>query len=280
MQPVSFISILSIILLVFISPVHSFIWLFIFTLYFLYESNRNIIYKIWGVTLGIWYVIFTVSLYEIPIWIGGSNTKLIANYLIQNQVFFDKLCFQTLVMFDALSNKIGISIYIPSIFGFLLKLLQFLGGNGKADCSGKGDSNNTNTNQQSKKKSSWWSRGPRSVEDQTARAMEDCPDLSRAVNQAAKESKSWARPGSDSVSYHEASSDINEDGNVTTARRVKIPFFNPQYFCHYRKATAQERKQQQSNEDLAEMTAKYQESEAKVKSLEEELKKYREKEEK
>ena len=73
------ICVISLFLLVFISPVFSLLWLCIPTLYFLYMHNYKDIFKIWGFTIGIWYFIFTTSLSEITILIGFENTTLIIN---------------------------------------------------------------------------------------------------------------------------------------------------------------------------------------------------------
>ena len=69
------ICVISLYLLVQLSPLLSILWLCVATLYFLYISDYKDIFKIWGITIGIWYLIFTTSLSEIPILIGFENTK-------------------------------------------------------------------------------------------------------------------------------------------------------------------------------------------------------------
>jgi hypothetical protein len=109
------ISIVSLFLLVQCSPILSLLWLSISTFYFLYVREYQDIYKIWGLTIGIWYLIFTTSLSQITIVIGFDNTKVILNYLLDNTFLFENLCFQTVYMLDALSAKLGFSIYIPAV---------------------------------------------------------------------------------------------------------------------------------------------------------------------
>ena len=71
------ISIVSLFLLVQLSPIFSLLWLSISTLYFLYIRSYKDISKIWAFTFGIWYLIFTTSLSEIKILIGFENTTVI-----------------------------------------------------------------------------------------------------------------------------------------------------------------------------------------------------------
>jgi hypothetical protein len=109
------ICIISLFLLIQFSPILSLLWLSISTLYFLYIRSYKNISKIWGFTIGIWYLIFTTSLSEITILIGFENTTVIINYLLDNNFLFENLCFQTVYILDALSAKLGFSIYIPAV---------------------------------------------------------------------------------------------------------------------------------------------------------------------
>jgi len=96
--PITIVSFVSLILLVFFSPVYSVMWLVVSSFYFLYVKNYKAIHKIWFITIIIWYLIFTTTLAEIPILIGPEHTKLILIYLIQKDVLFANLCFQTVVI--------------------------------------------------------------------------------------------------------------------------------------------------------------------------------------
>jgi hypothetical protein len=109
------ISIISLILLIKLSPILSLVWLNISTLYFMYIGSYKDIYKIWSFTIGIWYLIFTTSLSDITILIGFEHTKVIINYLLDNDFMFETLCFQTVYILDGLSAKLGFSIYIPAV---------------------------------------------------------------------------------------------------------------------------------------------------------------------
>jgi hypothetical protein len=109
------ISIISLILLIKFSPILSLVWLSIITLYDLYIGVYKDIFKIWIFTIGIWYLIFTTSLSDITILIGFEHTKVIINYLLDNDFMFETLCFQTVYILDGLSAKLGFSIYIPAV---------------------------------------------------------------------------------------------------------------------------------------------------------------------
>jgi len=93
--------------------------------YFLYVKNYKAIHKIRFITIIIWYLIFTTTLAEIPILIGPEHTKLILIYLIQKDVLFANLCFQTVVILDILSRKLGFPIYIPAFINFIKMLIDF-----------------------------------------------------------------------------------------------------------------------------------------------------------
>jgi hypothetical protein len=122
LTPIAGVSFVSIILLIFFSPVYSIMWLVLSSFYFLYVKNYKSIYKIWFITITIWYLIFTTTLAEIPILIGFKNTKVVLIYLIQNDVLFANLCFQTVIILDLLSSKLGFPIYIPAFIN-IIKLI-------------------------------------------------------------------------------------------------------------------------------------------------------------
>ena len=115
LTPIVGVSFVSIILLIFFSPVYSIMCLVVSSFYFLYVRNYKSIYKIWFITVTIWYLICTTTLAEIPILIGFNHTKLVFIYLIQNDILFANLCFQTVVILDVLSSKLGFPIYIPCL---------------------------------------------------------------------------------------------------------------------------------------------------------------------
>lgn len=131
----------------------------------MWERNYKDILKIWGFTLAIWYFIFTTSLCETTILIGFENTEVIINYLLNNNVMFENLCFQTVYILDFLSAKIGFPLYIPGI----INILSFFKKD-KPQCSSEENSNTS---------SSWWSKTTRKSEGE--KTLEKCEILEKEV---------------------------------------------------------------------------------------------------
>lgn len=125
LTPIAGVSFVSIFLLIFFSPVYSIMCLVVSSFWFLYVKNYKSIYKIWFITVTIWYLIFTTTLAEIPILIGFHNTKIVLIYLIQNDVLFANLCLQTVLLLDVLSSKLGFTIYIPTFISVIKPIVDF-----------------------------------------------------------------------------------------------------------------------------------------------------------
>lgn len=212
------ISTISLFLLVTFSPIFSLLWLSISTLYFLYIRSYKNIYKIWGFTITIWYLIFTTSLSEITILIGFENTKVIINYLLDNNFLFENLCFQTVLILDALSAKIGFSIYIPAvvnIFSFFSKFFK----DKKTGCSDKEDSGD--------KKSSWFSSS-KTEKSQSEIDMEKCESLAKKLEK--------------SMSMFHSSNSTTDGNRTVTYSKTWVPGFGIKNHCHSRDANELEKK--------------------------------------
>jgi len=219
------ICVISIFLLVLISPVFSLLWLCIPTLYFLYMHNYKNIFKIWGFTIGIWYLIFTTSLYEVTILIGFENTTLIINYLLDNHFLFENLCFQTVYILDDLSAKLGVSIYIPAIIN--IRYVSKLFRNNPTGCSGKEDSDEK---EKEKNNSYWWWRS-NPKKSQSEADMSQCETLAKQL----EETRRWFR-------FNMHSSNSTSDGERTvTYNRTWVPFYGVYNSCYSRPANEAEK---------------------------------------
>jgi hypothetical protein len=208
------ISIISIFLLIQCSPVFSIIWLSISTIYCLYVREYRDIFKIWGITIGIWYIIFSTSLSNITIMIGFQNTKIVLNYLLENDFIFENLCFQTVFMLDSLSTKLGFSIYIPAVVN-IFSLISKLFKDKRAGCSG------TEGSKDEKKSSRFYSGKTEKTQSET--------DMSQCETLANKVEKGWAV-------FH--SSTATSDGKRTvTYSKTWIPGFGIKNACHARDAS-------------------------------------------
>ena len=143
---------ISLLLLLFVSPIIVPYWLFFPTVYFLYIGSHKNIFIAWGFFFFSWYLLFTAGMFGFdgPIWIGGDleveKTSLVYEYVILKYLapsssqglynsIFGSLCIQTLMVFSFLSSKLGFVLYIPSLFKGLSILFKFLfgkGGNGSS----------------------------------------------------------------------------------------------------------------------------------------------------
>lgn len=201
-------------LLIASSPIFSLFWLSFPIAYFLWERNYKDILKIWGFTLSIWYFIFTTSLSGTTILIGFENTEVIINYLLNNNVMFENLCFQTVYMLDFLSAKVGFPLYIPAIiniFNFFKK--------DRPQCSNE-ESFST--------PSSWWSKPTRKSEGE--KTLEKCQTLEKEVRK------------SESIipNFHKSKS-TTDGSKTTTYSETWVPFIGKIINCTSRKSTELEK---------------------------------------
>ena len=183
LTPIAGVSLVSIMLLVFFSPVYSMMWLVVSSFYFLYVRNYKSIYKIWFITVTIWYFIFTTTLAEIPILIGFNHTKVVLIYLIQNDVLFANLCFQTVVILDIFSSKLGFPIYIPAFINIIKTIIDFLNQNHTL-CAKKEDpdsSQQKSEKQSSSGRFSFWKPSPTRGDDAITDS-EQCLELAKELN--------------------------------------------------------------------------------------------------
>lgn len=206
---------LSVFLLVIVSPVFSLLWLCVPTLYFLYTRQYRSILKIWFYTLSIWYFIFTTSLAEITIVVGFENTRTLTNYLLTNHFLFENLCFQTVYLLDSLSNKLGFSIYIPSIINVFSFLKNFK--ITKTGCAPAEQS----------------SEPPK--KSQGGRDMSTCARMAESFAEHAR----W-------YELHHTNT-TTENGRTVIYSQTKVPFFGTYNACFSKPATELEKKQ--STED-------------------------------
>ena len=234
--PIGGISIVSLVLLIFFSPVCSIMLLVVSSFYFLYVKTYKSIYKIWFITVTIWYLIFTSTLAEIPIIIGFTHTKTVLIYLIQNDVLFANLCFQTVVIFDLLSSKLGFPIYIPAFINIIKTIIDFFKQKpSSTNCGKKKDSDSSQQNPEKQSLSGWFgsnfwtsppTRGDKAVTDN-----EQCLELAKELKRA------------ESTVYGIFHSSTKTNGDRTSEQiSVKIPFVDTYTACFGRKATKEEKR--------------------------------------
>lgn len=239
LTPIAGVSFVSLILLIFFSPVYSIMWLVVSSLWFLYEKNYKSIYKIWFITFTVWYLIFTTTLAEIPILIGFNHTKVVLIYLIQNDVLFANLCFQTVVILDIVSSKLGFPIYIPAFINMIKAILDFFKPKPSSTACGKKEDPDSSQQKSEKQSSSGWSsfwkssptRGDDAIMD-----SEQCLELAKQLKRT------------ESTIHGNFHIDTKTNGERTSEQiSIKVPYVDHFSFCFGRKATIEEKKQ--FNED-------------------------------
>ena len=237
LTPIAGVSFVSSILLILFSPVYSLMWLVVSSFYFLYVRNYKSIYKIWFITVTIWYLIFTTTLAEIPILIGFNNTKVVLIYLIQNDVLFANLCFQTVVILDILSSKLGFPIYIPAFINIIKTIIDFFKPK-PTHCVKKEDPGSSQ--QKSEKQSSFggfsfWKSAPTRGDDAITDS-EQCLKLAKQLKRT------------ESTVHGNFHTTTKTNGERTSEQvSIKVPYVDNFSFCFGRKATNEEKKQ--FNED-------------------------------
>ena len=151
-----FVCCITLILLVFFSPMFGILWLIFSTVYFFYFKKHKDIVTIWGVFFFSWYFMFTACMFGFDghLLIRGDLLELDLGILVRANLvvsgetcedsyrllwyvidkynldfihgedrttsFFNArlgdLCMFTLFLLSLLSSKLGISIYVPSLF--------------------------------------------------------------------------------------------------------------------------------------------------------------------
>ena len=139
-------------LLFFFSPVLGIYFLIPFTIYYIYIKRYKNVCIIWGFLLFSWYLAFTACMigFDGPLIIVGDvlgcgpkceETINLHFYVIDRylslvpsystfhnswNVILGGFCLQTHFLLSLLCSKLGISIYIPSLFKVLLTIFKFI----------------------------------------------------------------------------------------------------------------------------------------------------------
>ena len=211
------------------SPILSLLWLLGPTIYFLWKRNYKAIFKIWGFTLGIWFLIFTTCLSGATITIGEEHTKVLLKYMLDNitDIEFEKLCFQTVYILDAISSTVGFTFHFPSTLLPLLQIFKFFKMIG-TNISNISSIFKTSTTQCSDEKNSnkssysyWWNSQSRKKSD-IENSFETCRILEKQLRNSENIFNRYK--------LYKAKSDINGDRTITY-RETWFPFHGTHYMC-------------------------------------------------
>jgi hypothetical protein len=240
LDPITPVSVVSIILLIFYSPILSMIWLVVSSFCFLYVKHYKSISKIWFITLTIWYLIFTITLAEIQILIGFDHTPIVIIYLMDNDVLFPNLCYQTVCILDVLSSKLGFPIYIPGFLGIMKTIIDFF----KKPSSPTGcarEENRGSSQKKSEEPSSsnrywlwpsnegdyWIYKKPPTRGETAINDMRNCASMAEILN---------ARLKKDKTDDYLNTASVVKDGRKTIVWEAEIPFLGRFSNCTNRPA--------------------------------------------
>jgi len=106
------------------------------SIYFWFKGKYKDILIIWGIHIVSSYLLFTGLLigFEGNILIGREYTNVLLGYVVfefENSPLLMNYCVQTIISFEIISKKLGVIIYIPSIFKGVLFVVKFIFGGSK-----------------------------------------------------------------------------------------------------------------------------------------------------
>ena len=102
-------------LLLWLTPVYLVLWLILFTIYLKYfrKLTWNSFIKTWSPILSVWYLILIIGLVNYsPLIIGPGYTEDLMRKALVDGIYFERICFSTIIFFHALSSLIGFFIII------------------------------------------------------------------------------------------------------------------------------------------------------------------------
>ena len=141
--------ILSSVAILLVSSFFCILWLFLPTVYFLFNKEYKNIFSIWGGLLLSWYLMFTMCMFGFdgpiivnpdffdtiskeycePIEVLHPFEYVLVTFVVKEgwlTYLLGHLCMETLVLMGVLSITLGYPIYIPSIFKGLIILFNFI----------------------------------------------------------------------------------------------------------------------------------------------------------
>jgi hypothetical protein len=162
--------------------------------------------------------------------IGGDHTEELIDYLLLNDetLWFTGLCYQTVYIFDALSQKIGFLICIPIIFP-IKKTYCMVNDNSSTEPTGNSSKSSKNTSR------SWL--GGESKTTKTAREdFNQCADMVGAMKRS-------------NLNYFKKSvTEVSKDGKRSvTASQTYVPFMGYMNDCKGRDLTESPKDLMKSN---------------------------------
>ena len=219
--------ILSSVAILLVSSFLGILWLFLPTVYFLFNKEYKNIFSIWGGFLLSWYLMFTVCMFRFDGLIiihpdffetipkeycepGEVPVPDIIRYVIDT---FPKqgyvtnrlrnICMETLLLLALISNKLCCSIHVPSLLkGMVHVFVRILRNNPAASCSPEKESRKPSSPKSGPyspptSDSSWWrdpevvSTPPKETINSTVTEANVCREMENSLSRAGQISPFW-----------------------------------------------------------------------------------------
>ena len=129
--------------LLWLSPMILVFWLVFFTicLKYLKKLTWNSFIRTWLPIFTLWYLILIVNLGKYsPIIVGPGYTKALMGKALYDGIYFERICFSTILTLHMFSSFLGFPIIIPVVFN-IFKIIK------RTDCQGDDESKPTNATQ-------------------------------------------------------------------------------------------------------------------------------------
>jgi hypothetical protein len=188
-------------------------WLIFFTICLQYfkKLTWNSFFRTWLPIFTLWYLILIVSLGKYsPIIIGPGYTEELMEKALYDGIYFERICFSTILTLHMFSSFLGFPILIPIVFNIFKRIWR-------TDCARDDESRaskKTNSTQ-----SGWWFGGDKRTQNQ-----KDAEICSKLANQMAE--TEYRHP-----LYQHESMDSEDGKRVTHNVSTRFPGFGLQNFC-------------------------------------------------
>ena len=111
--------------LLWFSPMILVFWLILFTicLKYLKKLTWNSFIRTWLPIFTLWYLILIINLGKYsPIIIGRGYTEALIGKALYDGIYFERICFSTILILHMLSSFLGFPIIIPVVFNIFKKI--------------------------------------------------------------------------------------------------------------------------------------------------------------
>lgn len=195
--------------LLWLNPIVLLCWLIFFTVCLKYfkKLTRYSFNKIWLPIFILWYLILIVNLGKYsPLIIGPGYTEVLMGKALYDDIYFQRICFSTILTLHMVSCFLGFPVLIPIIFNF--NKISTTG------CAKEEDKESSNS-----KQSKSWFGGDKGTQNQ-----KDAETCSKLADQMAP--TQYRKPF-----YQHESMDSEDKKRETHNISIRVPGFGVQSIC-------------------------------------------------